>query len=1263
MVYSSELEMNIFIPQSIQALMELENIANVKYHIISPGISKPIIGIIQDGLLGAFNLTKPTMKISWKEAMNIMSYTTVGKTYPIKKGKEYLGTELFSNLIPKNIYVNTKNVVVNNGIIDPKKGILNKKMLGAKQQNSLVHLIWDEYGPDEVQQFLNDTQRLTNNFNLLNGFSVGMGDLEIPKNVAKNVNKLTETAKLEIEHLITQMENNPNLLDEDIFEMEIKNKLDKTFSEAQKLISQNLKQDNNFRIMKEAGSKGSDINMAQMVAFLGQQAVEGVRIKKKLNGRTLAYNFQNDDRALARGFVEKPYLGGISLEEFIFHNMGSREGMIDTAIKSVTGDTPIVIMEEGVIKNVNIGDWIDTLLEQNKKHIKHYTAQEMELLDLTTKMHIPTCDEKGNVTWGEITAVTRHLPGKMLYKIKTHGGREVIVTESKALLIWNNDVEEFQQKNTPDVVVGDFMPVTMTLPTPPTIKTTQKFLNYLNDTPESIKEYIDNYIKGDSTLKHKIDFESTNDMTNFAMLCSRLGIYCQMIDNTLILNADVDKTSNDVILDKIVSIDEVDIKLYPKVYDLTVPSTINFGLANGLHVVDTAESGYIQRRLIKAMEDIMIKYDCSVRDANENIIQFVYDGHGIDTAKQTEHPIEMIMMGNTEIAQKYTFTNDELKKVKDYSKTDNDKYFKRLQDYRSLLRYMQILSTQEYVTMSADYMLPFNLNRIIANNMNKNKNEKTILQPKYVLERLEDVMNYKNTQVLCLKPEDINNQMSLKYKDERAVKMTTEIALHNYLNPKRCIMEYDINKTQFDEIIREIIDGFNNSIVEPGEMVGIISAQSIGEPVTQLTLNTFHSAGIASKGTSTLGTVRMKECLSLSKNMKTPRTMIYLIDSVRENHTIVKKIASHIRLTRIKDVRKSINIYFDPVPLHESGFMATDNVSNVFYSHNPSRLSCQSDISNLPWLIKIVFDKEKLMEKEVTLLDIKSLYCNYWEKRFRDMKSAKKEEKTLLENVSSCAILSNTDNDKTPIIHIRFEMNEYSISTMRDFVDIIIDPFKLKGITNIDDIDAISNQRAISYENKDESIVNKEEYIIQTVGVNLKDIRYINNIDIYKTITNDIIEVYNTFGIEAARTSLIREFKNVFAGGGASFNYQHLYLLADLITHKGSMVSIDRHGMKKTDKDPLAKSTFEKTVDILQEAAVFGQVDHMRSVSSRIMLGQCIKGGTGMCDIVLDIDMIENSEYLEDIIPVYEDTFNTLTTNTMFNDILSGANIKGFVPE
>ena len=101
---------------------------------------------------------------------------------------------------------------------------------------------------------------------------------------------------------------------------------------------------------------------------------------------------------------------------------------------------------------------------------------------------------------------------------------------------------------------------------------------------------------------------------------------------------------NDVVLDKIVEINKIDVKKYPKVYDMTVPSTLNFGLANGLHVVDTASSGYIQRKLVKSMEDVSVKYDCTVRNANDDIMQFSYGDSGIDTVKQFSHTLKTIIM-------------------------------------------------------------------------------------------------------------------------------------------------------------------------------------------------------------------------------------------------------------------------------------------------------------------------------------------------------------------------------------------------------------------------------------------------------------------------------------------------------------------------------------------------------------------------------------------------------------------------------------------
>ena len=111
--------------------------------------------------------------------------------------------------------------------------------------------------------------------------------------------------------------------------------------------------------------------------------------------------------------------------------MAGRVGLIDTAVKSVTRDTPIIVMEEGKTKHVMIGDWIDAQLDNkiNKDKIKYYEEKDMELLDLENKSFIPTCDEDGEVTWGRIKAITRHETGDELYEIKKLGGKKVIVTE------------------------------------------------------------------------------------------------------------------------------------------------------------------------------------------------------------------------------------------------------------------------------------------------------------------------------------------------------------------------------------------------------------------------------------------------------------------------------------------------------------------------------------------------------------------------------------------------------------------------------------------------------------------------------------------------------------------------------------------------------------------------------------------------------------------------------------------------------------------
>jgi len=146
-------------------------------------------------------------------------------------------------------------------------------------------------------------------------------------------------------------------------------------------------------------------------------------------------------------------------------------------------------------------------------------------------------------------------------------------------------------------------------------------------------------------------------------------------------------------------------------------------------------------------------------------------------------------------------------------------------------------------------------------------------------------------------------------------------------------------------------------------------------------------------------------------------------------------------------------------------------------------------------------------------------------------------------------------------------------------------------------------------------------------------------IDPYLTISNDIIETYDIFGIEAARNILIKEINDVVEHASEYINSRHIQLLCDVMTSKGELISINRQGIKKTDVGPLAKCSFEDTTDQIIKSSIFSEIDNLSGVTSNIMMGQTINSGTGLSDILIDenhlINLIKNS-YKQDADDFYE---------------------------
>ena len=632
--------------------------------------------------------------------------------------------------------------------------------------------------------------------------------------------------------------------------------------------------------------------------------------------------------------------------------------------------------------------------------------------------------------------------------------------------------------------------------------------------------------------------------------------------------------------------------------------------------IKTADTGYVQRKFIKGMEDVMIYYDGLVRSANNQIIQYFYGGSNLDQVKQKPVKITLINMNNEKVRENFVFTKDELKSM--YKKSEllkiepmNEKYYKKLIEYRDELRQIVMRSTGNYITLREKFMLPINLQRII-NSKVSSSDSKNLVEYDDVMKTIDEIIKSESTKMFCMKESERKQETNYKQDLEMTNKFMFIISIHEYLSPKRCILKYKLTKKALDEIKDEIIHNFNKAIVDPGEMVGVLGAQSMGEKSTQLNLNTKHSAGAVKKGTS--GVARMNEILRCTKNIKTPMLTIYLDDKYKHSKESAYKIASYISYLTLQDIVTKGDIGYDPDI--KNGYLKQDNIDiNTAMQIYDTKL----DLKKLPWMFRFSINRDMLYAKKLKLSEIKVNFVKFWKSKLISSKVNNKTDKDIYTRVVSCAILSSNENDPEPVIHIRFELNNYDVNKIIELQDYILSSFNLKGLDGITNIDVLS-QSQVEIE-KDGSIEMKEQYMLITEGINMSGIRGIMGIDHTKTITNDMYSIYANFGIEAVRNKLINEITELI-----EVNYHHIALLIDVMTHSGSLISIDRHGINRQDTDPLSRASFEKTMEQFINAAAFNETDKLKSVSSRIIIGRMINGGTGYCQLMMDNDILENTE-------------------------------------
>jgi len=567
--------------------------------------------------------------------------------------------------------------------------------------------------------------------------------------------------------------------------------------------------------------------------------------------------------------------------------------------------------------------------------------------------------------------------------------------------------------------------------------------------------------------------------------------------------------------------------------------------------VKTAETGYMSRRLMKSLEDLSCQYDNTVRTSSNGIVQFTYGGDGLDPLEMEGNAKPVNFVRSWDHSLNISFNDEEVGLLPYQIRQVTDNILSPLEN--KLIRYDnvgQLVSKEKqdddaYVDQNdAERNFYTSIRDFIEEKSVKLAN---VRKTRGMLEMLaEPAIEMQSMDPDETVPETIKNSVNQLFKiTESSVKTFLNIALLKYRKAR----------------------------VEPGTAVGAIGAQSIGEPGTQMTLKTFHFAGVASMNV-TLGVPRIKEIINASKVISTPIINAVLVN--KDDERAARVVKGRVEKTLLSDIA----FYIEDV-----------------YINNQAYLQIRIDLGTI----------EKL-QLELTLEDIVVAIA-----RAPKLKIHLSSIEVQLPDKVRVKVDSDTGKPKTAAASLKEPLENalfYRMQQLRRALPEIV----VKGLPEI--------ARAVINIRDD----GKRELLVE--GYGLRDVMCTDGVIGSKTTTNHVLEVNSVLGIEAARSSIIGEIDYTMSNHGMSVDPRHIQLLGDVMTYKGEVLGITRFGLSKMRDSVLQLASFEKTTDHLFDAAFYMKRDAVEGVSECIILGQTMSIGTGSFKVIKSTDVSKN-----DLIP------------------------------
>jgi len=1215
-------EMNMHMPQDEEAEAELKNLAAVPYQIISPAKNQSIIGIFQDSLLGSYRLTRQNVSFTPRDAMNLlMAHTAVNEGLFATRAERITNFQILSQIMPSiTMKYKTKGFGENDDfatspgvfeIVDGKylRGQLDKDVLGGGS-NGLITRTCNDFGNMAAADFIDNLQNIVTEYMKSSAYSVGISDLIADRATNDQITQSITAKKKEVKNLIDQtylgiFENATGNTNEDEFEFQVTNILNKATNDSGKIGLKSLSKDNRFVTMVKAGSKGSDLNISQMIACLGQQLIDGKRIPYGFENRTLPHFTKYDDSPGARGFVENSFISGLTPEELFFHAMGGRVGLIDTAVKtSSTG-----YIQRRLIKGMeDLKIEYDMTVRNNKSRIIQFSYGEdgidpvkvesqvvplvnMGLDEIYAHYHMPSSDPKDVVFTAAFTkgVISRMKKQKAENDAKCKFWIDFMIEQREEIIR-----TVFRNKNNDRV----FLPVA--------------FAHTINNV-KGLQQINNNSIVDITPFEAFAMIESTYKRLENMHYCAPTQLFKVMFfyylsPKDLLMVKRFNKKALTVLLEMIVlkyknsliapgemvgmisaqSIGEPTTQL--TLNSVSYDTRIMLKVDGQIKVHQIGE--YIDRYIEKAerMEEHPNDTKLGYINANEDVFVPSVDAFGITSWKRVEavtrHPV--VNADGTNTVLRVT-TEDGRQVIATKAKS-----------FLSIDAKNQLAATNGSELKVGDY-IPINQR---AFEMPENDSTRA-----YLVQHAERYSNLKNiSEVNDVIPTFIHNGK-----------------VHTKMNRKKLAAIIGTNPfpdVRFDKIVSI------EEIPNPTEWMYDFTVEETRTFVIEngmALFDTFHTAGsgVAMKANVTRGVPRIEELLSITENPKNSSLTICLKKDEETDCERAKELIAQIELTQLSELVENVSICFDPDDMNT--LIQEDRSTMLqYYEYQRMLNECAGipeeeaetdDSARSKWIIRMVMSREAMLDKRITMDDvhfaIKNSHGDDVSCIYADYNADKLVFRLRMNNINGKKPLKPKENplDQSDKIYL-----------LKAFQDQLLNNIVLRGLKNISKVTLRKLMDTLHKE--DGAYVKKETWVLDTKGTNLMDVLALDYIDVNRTISDDIQEIHSVLGIEAAREALLSEMTGVFENDGTYINYHHLSLLCDRMTASSNMVSIFRHGINNDNIGPIAKASFEETPEMFLKAARHAELDQMRGISANVMCGQEGYYGTSSFQVMLDLQQM-----------------------------------------